>query len=243
MAFPNAPRILRGAFVEYGLSLPPLFVVFQFNPVELARSRNLSFGSPTEPGYTPPAPDAAGPVVPHTIEWQNALRTFHQGTDDLMKIRDEQKVRVEEETLSFDVRLDASDRLEAGDPVATRFGVLPQLSTLEMMMQPKSEGVLGQALSALSPAGAYSFTGSPNPPLVLFVWGRRRVLPVNINSLSIRETEFSTVLDPVRATVSVNLTVIEGPNAAHKYSTVLKEAQAALNLAGVAELANVVIPG
>jgi hypothetical protein len=30
--FPNKPKILRGAFVEFGLSLPPLFVVFQFNP-------------------------------------------------------------------------------------------------------------------------------------------------------------------------------------------------------------------
>ncbi|HEX8696582.1 MAG TPA: hypothetical protein VF746_29450 [Longimicrobium sp.] len=243
MAFPNAPRVLRGAFVEYGLSLPPLFVVFQFNPVELSRSRNLSFGSPDQAMYTPPVTDAAGQAVPRAIPFQNALRAWHQGKSDLMEIRNQQQVRVEEETLSFDIRLDASDKLEAGDPIATRFGVLPQLSTLEMMMQPKSEGVLGQALSALSPAGSYSFTGSPNPPLVLFIWGRRRVLPVNINSLSIRETEFSTVLDPVRATVSVSLTVIEGKNAAHTYSTVLKEAQAALNLAGVAELANVVIPG
>jgi hypothetical protein len=26
---PYKPKILRGAFVEYGLSIPPLFVVFQ----------------------------------------------------------------------------------------------------------------------------------------------------------------------------------------------------------------------
>ena len=26
--FPNKPRILRGAFVEFGLSLPPLVVFF-----------------------------------------------------------------------------------------------------------------------------------------------------------------------------------------------------------------------
>src|SRR5690606_22674403 len=35
--FQNQPKILRGAFVEYGLSIPPLFVVFQFNPVQLSR--------------------------------------------------------------------------------------------------------------------------------------------------------------------------------------------------------------
>jgi hypothetical protein len=237
MAFSNAPRILRGAFVEYGLSTPPLFVVFQFNPVELARSRALSFSSPREGGQDP-ASGGAG-----ARPWQNALRAFHQETADLLEIRDQQRVRVEEETLSFDIRLDATDRMEAGDLVATRFGVLPQLSTLELMAQPKSEGVLGQALDALSPPGGFSFTGSTNPPLILFVWGARRVLPVNITSLSVRETEFSTVLDPVRATVSVSLTVIEGPNPAYAYSRVFGEAQAALNLLGAAELANVVIPG
>ena len=44
--FPNKPKILRGAFVEFGLSLPPLFVVFQFNPVQLTRNRGLTFGFP-----------------------------------------------------------------------------------------------------------------------------------------------------------------------------------------------------
>jgi hypothetical protein len=243
MSFPNAPRVLRGAFVEYGLSLPPLFVVFQFNPVELSRSRNLSFAAPNSAVAAPVATDAAGKAEARAIPWQNELRDWHMNQDDLMDIREGQQVRVDEESLSFDIRLDATDRMEAGDPIATRFGVLPQLSTLEMMMQPKDEGVLGKALSALSPAGAWSFTKSAQPPLILFIWGKRRVLPVNINSMSIRETEFSTVLDPVRATVSVNLTVIEGRNPAYQYSTVMREAQAAMNLAGAAELANVVIPG
>ena len=46
--FSNKPKILRGAFVEWGLSLPPIIVVFQFNPVELQRSRSLSFRAPNE---------------------------------------------------------------------------------------------------------------------------------------------------------------------------------------------------
>ena len=44
--FPNKPRILRGAFVEFGLSLPPLVVVFQFNPLQLTRNRSLTFTAP-----------------------------------------------------------------------------------------------------------------------------------------------------------------------------------------------------
>ena len=44
--FPNKPKILRGAFVEFGLSVPPLIVVFQFNPVQLTRSHSLTFAFP-----------------------------------------------------------------------------------------------------------------------------------------------------------------------------------------------------
>ena len=44
--FPNRPKILRGAFVEFGLSLPPLVVVFQFNPLQLTRNRGLTFAAP-----------------------------------------------------------------------------------------------------------------------------------------------------------------------------------------------------
>ena len=34
--FTNQPKILRGAFVEFGLSVPPLFVVFQIPPAAAA---------------------------------------------------------------------------------------------------------------------------------------------------------------------------------------------------------------
>ncbi len=43
--FSNKPRIRRGAFVEYGLSVPPLFVVFQFNPEQLTRNRSLTYAA------------------------------------------------------------------------------------------------------------------------------------------------------------------------------------------------------
>ena len=65
--FPNKPKILRGAFVEFGLSLPPLFVVFQFNPVQLTRNRSLTFAAP--------AGGQAGTG--------DSLREFHERYDDL----------------------------------------------------------------------------------------------------------------------------------------------------------------
>jgi hypothetical protein len=242
MSLTTAPRVLRGAFVEYGLSAPPLLVTFQFNPLELARSRSLSFASPRETvGLGREAGRDGGGA--RAFSFTDALRSYHLDNADLLAVRDGQRVSVQEESLSFDIRLDATDLLEAGDPVAARFGVLPQLSILERMVQPRDEGVIGGVMDRLlGPVLGFSFADAKNPPLILFVWGARRVLPVNITSLSIRETEFSTLLDPVRATVSVQLQVIEGPNPVSLYSRVVQEGTSALGLSQAA-VTNVVIPG
>ena len=153
-------------------------------------------------------------------------------------------MRIQEESINFEIRLDATDDLNDGDAITEQFGIAPQLSTLELMVHPKEESLLGQALGALlgSPGG-FSFTNKPNPPMILFIWGRKRVLPVNINSLSITESEFSTDLNPIRATASVNLTVLEGKNLAYMYTKAMKEVMSVLNLANIADIADVVIPG
>lgn len=226
--FSNKPKILRGAFIEYGLSLPPLFVVFQFNPVQLTRNRSLTFAAP--------ATGSSGQ--------QETLRRLHQRHDDLIALREEQTVTVQEEVISFDIRLDATDKLNDGDFITGQFGISPQLSTLELMVHPKGESLLAQALgSLLGQSNGFSFTRSDKPPLVLFIWGRKKVLPVNINSMNITETEFSTDLNPIRATVAVNLTVIEGKSLPYMYSKAMKEAMSVLNLANITDIANVMIPG
>ncbi len=227
--FSNKPKILRGAFVEYGLSLPPLVVVFQFNPIQLTRNRSLTFSVPS-------SGTSGGGSTP--------LRKFHERQDDLTDLRDAQQVQVQEESIGLEIRLDATDKLNEGDTITEQFGISPQLATLELMVHPKGESLIGQALGALlgSPGG-FSFTRGENPPLILFIWGRKRVLPVNVNSMNITETEFSTDLNPIRATVSVNLTVIEGKNIPYMYSKAMKEAMSVLNLANITDIADVVIPG
>ena len=150
------------------------------------------------------------------------------------------------ESLSFDIRLDATDKLNEGDPITEQLGIAPQLSTLELMMLPKSESIFGRALDALRPGG-FSFSRTLNPPMILFIWGRTRVLPVNIDSMSITETEFSADLHPIRAEVAVDLTVIEGPNAPYMYSKGAKETMSGLkglsaNLS-LTDVKDVVIPG
>jgi len=229
--FTNKPKILRGAFVEYGLSIPPLFVVFQFNPVQLTRNRSLTFAMPgSGPG---------GQAVSPRKEHQKAIY------EDLKTLRDAQIVTVQEESIGFEIRLDATDKLNDGDAITSQFGIAPQLATLELMVHPKDESLLGKALSSLlgSSSNAFSFTKGPNPPMILFIWGRKRVLPVNINSLNITETEFSTDLNPIRATAAVNLTVIEGPNLPYTYTKAMKEVMSVLNLANIGSITDVVIPG
>jgi hypothetical protein len=224
--FPNRPKILRGALVEFGLSLPPLFVVFQFNPVQLTRNRSLS--------YRAPAGGQGG-----------SLRDFHHRFEgSLTELRDAQQVVVAEEAIGLEIRLDATDRLDDGDPVTEQFGISPQLSTLELMVHPKDESLIGQAVGALlGSSGGFSFTKRPNPPLTLFVWGRKRVLPVNITSLNITELLYGPDLNPTRATATLGLTVIEGQSLPYLYSKAMKEAMSVLNLANVTSLADVVVPG
>ncbi|WP_406367418.1 hypothetical protein [Streptomyces sp. NBC_00645] len=234
--FPNKPKILRGAFIEFGLSLPPLVVVFQFNPVQLTRSRSLSF---TFPG----AEDASGGSG-HGAGSRRDLRAFHGQFDDLSALQKKQLITVQEETIGFDIRLDATDKLDDGATITEQFGIAPRIATLEQMVHPKAESLIGAAVDQLlgKPKG-FSFTRSPNPPMVLFIFGRKRVLPVNINAMNITETEFSADLNPLRATVAVNLTVIEGKSVPYRYSKAMSEAMSLLNLANIAEIANVVVPG
>jgi hypothetical protein len=235
------PRILRGAFVESGLSVPPLVVVFQYNPLQLSRNRALTFSPPAMP--TPRATKMRpNPVPPEPMN----MRDFHSRSEfsDLEALRKSQIVTVNEPTVTFDIRLDATDQLNDGDAVSQQFGVAPQLSTLELMAYPKGEGLLDTAVAdLLGESQDYIYPRRPNPPMILFIFGRKRVLPVNINGLNITETEFSADLNPIRATVSVQLTVIEGKSPPFLYSQLMTESMSLLNLTNVSDVANVVIPG
>ncbi len=246
--FRNKPKKLRGAFVEYGLSLPPLIVPFQFNPEKLTRSRSLNFlGEDVEIEQTPTPGETEESRRIRTMRRQQSLRETHQNYDDLLDVRNSQQVAIQEESINFELRLDAADELNDGDVIAGYAGVGPRLATLELMVTPKEDSVLGAALesaiSGLLSGTGFSFSQREKPPMILFIWGPTRVLPVNINSISVTETEFNTLLSPVRATVSVNMTVIEGPNPLYKYSTAAKEVLSLLNLANITDIADVVVPG
>jgi hypothetical protein len=228
--FSNKPKILRGAFVEFGISLPPLVIVFQFNPLSISRTRTASVEQPR---------------TPRRRGAQNIPLLQQVSRDSPKDVRGKQLVRVHEETLSFDIRLDATDKLDEGDTLTEEFGIAPQLSTLELMMLPKGQGLLGATASTLLGAAGSKFSfadDAKNPPVILFVWGRKKVMPVNITGMQIKEEEFSYDLNPTRATVSVSLQVIEGPNAPFLYTKAMKEVMSLTNLANLGDIANTVVP-
>lgn len=234
MGFSNQPKILKSAFVEFGISLPPLVLVFQFNPLTITRTR------------------AAKPVTPAT---QRASRSSQSaglvstlvdtGGASLVRFRNGQTISVQPETISFDIRFDASDKLNDGDGITEQFGISPQLATLESMMLPKGQSLLGGAVGALlGPSGSkfLCLESMQDPPVMLWVWGRKKILPVNILNMQIKEEMFSTDLNPTRAIVTVQLEVIEGPNIPFLYSKAMQEVMSVLNLANIGDLSKTMVP-
>ena len=68
------------------------------------------------------------------------------------------------------------------------------------------------------------------------------MLPVNIDSMKVEEQEFDTKLNPIRAEISVGLTVIEGPNLPYKYTQAWRETLAGVNMINLWKTANVIVP-
>jgi hypothetical protein len=109
------------------------------------------------------------------------------------------------ETVSLTVELDATDQLEAGDPLAAATGILPALSALEMLLHPSSAQII--ANTVLLAAGTIQIL-PPKPPLAILVWGPARVVPVKLTNLQITEQAYSPALVPIRASVEVSANVL-----------------------------------
>ncbi len=146
------------------------------------------------------------------------------------------------ETMNFTLRVDATELLAQSNPIAVASGILPTLCALELLMVPQSAMEIN--LASLAGGGAAPYQLPPNKlPTVLFFWGPFRIVPVAITSMTITETEYDTLLNPIRADVAVNLQVLIPTqlagdtiaNGAYKYSQGVKEVMAALNLANAVQ--------
>jgi len=217
--------LLRGALIEYAsdfLGPLPNVVIFQFNPDTLTRN----FTIPRRPTGV-------------------ASRESSQAGE------------VPVEKMSFTAHFSAADQLDAGNIIAQTLGIGPQLAALEKMVYPSNAigELLGEAIDAIGDAiglgGNDDIAKQPIPrekyPKILFIWGQTRVLPVLIESMSITEQQYDSLLNPIQAEVALSLSIASNPDdkvgkGALKYSNVAKEAQAIINLANTAELAIDLIP-
>ena len=111
------------------------------------------------------------------------------------------------ETFKLEADIDATDRLEFPDqnPSAGQFGIQPQLALLESLVQPSAAQL--SAVDRQASSGTLEIAPML-APLVLFVWGKSRIVPVKVTDFSITEEAFDPALNPIRAKVSLGLRVM-----------------------------------
>ena len=109
------------------------------------------------------------------------------------------------ESLKVEAELDATDQLEVADQDAIEVGILPHLSALEALIYPTSDQLLEN--NDLAQSGTLEIIPMETA-LTIFVWSKHRVLPVRVTELSVTEEEFSPMLIPQKAKVSLGMRVL-----------------------------------
>jgi hypothetical protein len=111
------------------------------------------------------------------------------------------------ETLKVDAEIDATDQLEFPDlnPRAVQSGIHPELAVLETILYPPSARLISN--NTLATQGTLEIAPM-EAPLTLFVWSKSRVVPVRVTDFSVTEEAFDTMLNPIRAKVSLGLRVL-----------------------------------
>jgi hypothetical protein len=205
-------NLLKGLLIEYGLTLPPLVLQFQFNPTALSRTRAIELNLGTAPG---------------------ASRGY-DFTTPFETPRVAQGVQPKSEEFSLAILLDSTDRMAEGDAIAGAMGIEPQLDTLRTMVEPKSQGPGGlNTLASLGLGGARAFQRNETASVLLLVWGTH-VLPVFLTSVQVEEVAHLPTLIPYRANVTLSFTVIEGNNPFYKVEKMRQVVGAGLNAADAA---------
>lgn len=200
----------KGMLFEYGLSLPPLALIFDFNPEQISRSRSATIRMGNAPG----------------------ARLGYDFLTPLETPRVSQGVELQGESISITILLDATDRMQEGDPIASQFGVQPQIDTLRSMLEPKVQGPGGlQILSSLAGGGARAFERHESASVLVFGWGIQ-FLPVFLTEVSQTEALHLPNLSPYRAEMALTMQIIESANPFFMAEKVRQTAMTALNAAG-----------
>jgi hypothetical protein len=233
--------VLKGALVEFlptYLPVPvPNVIVFQYNPETMTHTW-------TQPQATPPPSQTAAGGT----ETSNPFAV--KGPPG--------------ETFSFTIAMDANDEIADGSAptaaLAEASGIYSRLAALEMLLYPASAGQSGLVgavsagiASALSGQAPSATSAVPNSviPVVLFIWGPGRIVPVRVTGLTITEKLYDAALNPTHAEAQLSLRVLTPDElqsaktdndvlaglatVAYYYTFSLRQANAAANLANAAE--------
>lgn len=181
--------MMRGALIEYAIGIPPLVLVFDFNPETITRTRSIKVKSSRVPGNR--GYDFALPTETPRVS---------------------QGVSTEPETMSIKILLDATGSINKDDPISQTLGVEPELDTLRAMVEPKAQGPGGvQMMASLGLGQTRAFQRNHSASVLLFIWGTH-ILPVFLTKVHVTEKAHLATLIPYRAEVTLDMTIIEGMN-------------------------------
>ncbi|MGH2942826.1 MAG: hypothetical protein ACRDLN_08660 [Solirubrobacteraceae bacterium] len=175
---------LRGAFIANAPrddSLSSRVIPFRFNPESLQRQVTV------EAGQTPSGTEGA------------AART---SADPTAATSADAAMGALKESFSVQIRLDFADRDESVSNLDEEYGIAPEIAAIEDLLYPVETD------ADASSDGKDGVRAKRARPSVLFVWGKKRVLPVRIASLAINESVYNNHLNPVRAEIDVSLEVL-----------------------------------
>lgn len=175
---------LRGAFVTYvpgQYPRSPRAIPFRFNPETLSRAVAVEAAqSPQGMGGGATEKKGPAPAGDASVDVGGAVK----------------------ESFSVLLRFDLAERDTLLTSLDPSLGVAPEIAAVEQLMYPAAD------LEAMPTPNAAMVTPAPQRPTVLFVWGRKRVLPVRITGLKIDEALYNDQLNPIRVEIDVTLEVM-----------------------------------
>ncbi|MEM7357539.1 MAG: hypothetical protein AAF431_00365 [Pseudomonadota bacterium] len=238
--YSRSPLLLKGALIEFSerfIGPIPNIIIFQYNPSSFTRNLEV---------YQPPLAEAVEGEGGDT-EVQRHITADAQPHDP-------------PESFTLELELDATDELEIGDPIAVLTGVADRIAAMEILLYPQEGSLLGDLLGSVSISlgggGANASAeaqAEPVPrgrvPILLFVWGPGKIVPVRLTSFSVEEQAHSPILYPTQAKVSLGVKVLSEEElnqyedsiskdiaiGAYKFTRTQKEVLAASNLANTVQ--------
>ena len=226
--------MLKGALISYfppsgaGASPQPNTIVFQINPETMTHAW-------TESTAPQPASDSKVKFSPLAVAGPPG------------------------ESFTFTLMLDSDEQIADGDTdpngasLAASSGVYARLAALELLQFPTGgppSGLVGgvSAASSAASVGASAASSSTQSvpesqvPVVLFVWGKSRIVPVRVTAFSVSEKLYDEALNPTHVEAQITIAVltpdelaaVQGPMAgiaqtAYSQTQSFRQSQAAMN--------------